>query len=403
MATIKVKFRPSTASGKEGTIYYQVIHDRKTRQITTGYKIFSYEWNCHKSTVTCHGDGTRLAYILSVRERIRIDMDRFGRIVHKLEKTRLEYTADDVVEEYEKMIEKNSIFRFMEGIIAKLKNNGRIRTAETYRASLNSFRRFRDGTDVMLESLSRDLMESYESWLRQRGISPNTISFYIRILRAVYNRALEEGLVENRDPFRKVYTGVEKTVKRALPMNIIKKIKNMDLTFKPELEYARDMFILSFMLRGMSLIDMAFLKKNDLRNGYVTYRRRKTGQKLMIQWTKDMQAIVDKYPTHHGDYLLPIIRNPHSIAIYAYRNAGYVINRQLKSLAVSLELPIPLTMYVARHSWASAARAKGIPTSVISEGMGHDSELTTKVYLASLDSSAIDRANALLLSELCQI
>ena len=177
----------------------------------------------------------------------------------------------------------------------------------------------------------------------------------------------------------------------------------MDLAFKPELEYARDMFILSFMLRGMSLIDMAFLKKNDLRDGYITYRRRKTGQKLMIQWTEDMQAIVDKYPTHHGDYLLPIIRNPHSIAIYAYRNAGYVINRQLKSLAVSLELPIPLTMYVARHSWASAARAKGIPTSVISEGMGHDSEQTTKVYLASLDSSVIDRANALLLRELCQI
>ena len=185
-------------------------------------------------------------------------------------------------------------------------------------------------------------------------------------------------------------------------MKIIKKIKSMDLSFKPATEYARDIFILSFMLRGMSFIDMAFLKKTDLSNGYVTYRRRKTGQKLIIEWTQDMQAIVDKYPTAGSEYLLPIIRNPNSIAIYAYRNAGYRINRHLRLIAHALDIQIPLTMYVARHSWASAAKAKGIPISVISEGMGHDSELTTQIYLASLDTSVVDRANSLLLRELNQ-
>lgn len=176
----------------------------------------------------------------------------------------------------------------------------------------------------------------------------------------------------------------------------------MDLTLRPEIEHARDIFILSFMLRGMSFVDMAFLKKSDLRNGYVTYRRRKTGQQLVIEWTPDMQAILDKYPKSETEYLLPIIRNPNSIALYAYRNAGYSINRHLRTIATSLELPIPLTMYVARHSWASAAKAKGIPISVISEGMGHDSELTTQIYLASLDTSVVDRANSILLRELNQ-
>ncbi len=290
----------------------------------------------------------------------------------------------------------------MEEIIAKLKMNGKVRTSETYKAALNSFRKYRDGEDIMLESLCRDTMESYESWQRKRGMSPNTISFYTRILRAVYNRAVEDGLTENRNPFRKVYTGIEKTVKRALPMKIIKKIKCMDLTLRPEIEHARDIFILSFMLRGMSFVDMAFLKKSDLRNGYVTYRRRKTGQQLVIEWTPDMQAILDKYPKSETEYLLPIIRNPNSIALYAYRNAGYSINRHLRTIATSLELPIPLTMYVARHSWASAAKAKGIPISVISEGMGHDSELTTQIYLASLDTSVVDRANSILLRELNQ-
>ena len=113
-----------------------------------------------------------------------------------------------------------------------------------------------------------------------------------------------------------------------------------------------------------------------------------------------MQDILDKYPENESFYLLPIIRNPNVVPLYAYRNVGYNINRHLRIIADSLELSIPLTMYVARHSWSSAAKARGIPISVISEGMGHDSELTTQIYLASLDTSVVDRANSLLIKDL---
>lgn len=400
MATIKVKYRPSNSADKEGAIYYQVIHERRPRQISTDYRVYRSEWNDQRSTVSCVSGSKRTSYILAVKEKIRADIDRLGRIIQNLERTRLNYTSEDVVTEYERLMEENSLFSYMEGIIVKLKYNGKIRTSETYRAALNSFRKYREGQDIMLESLSRDVMESYESWQRNRGMAPNTISFYIRILRAVYNRAVEEELTEDRHPFRKVYTGIEKTVKRALPIQMIKKIRNMDLAFKPSMEFARDMFMLSFMLRGMSLIDMAFLKKSDLKNGHVTYRRRKTTQLMSIEWTSEMQAIVDKYPDNNTEFLLPIIRNPDAVQIYAYRNVGYSINKHLHAIAEKLNLPIQLTMYVARHSWASAAKAKGIPTSVISEGMGHDSELTTQIYLASLDTSVVDRANAVLLKEL---
>ncbi len=400
MATVKVKYRPSCSATKEGSIYYQVIHERKPRQIATEYRVLRSEWNDHRSTVTCDNSSPRMAYILSVRERIKIDLDRFGRIIQQLQRTRLDFTADDIVEEYQRLIEENSLFCYMEGIIAKLKYNGKIRTAETYRAALNSFKKYRNGEDLMLECLNKDIMESYEAWQRSRGIALNTVSFYIRVLRAVYNRAVEEELTENRNPFRKVYTGIEKTVKRALPLPMIKKIKCMDLSFKPRLDFARDMFILSFMLRGMSLIDMAYLRKSDLQNGHLTYRRRKTSQLLTIEWTSDMQAIIDKYPVTDTEFLLPIIKNPNAVPIYAYRNVGHSINKYLREIALRLKIPIPLTMYVARHSWASAAKAKGIPISVISEGMGHDSELTTQIYLTSLDTSVVDRANSILLKEL---
>lgn len=402
MATVKVKFRPSTTIGKEGTIYYQLIHGRIPRQITTEYKVFSCEWNSQKSTVTCSNDSPRMSYILALREKIRADMERITRVIHSLDRKRLEYTCDEIVEEYERILDENSLFAYMEGVIAKLKFDRKMRTAETYRTALNCFKKFREGEDIMFEYLNRDLIESYEAWLRQKEMSPNTISFYLRILRAVYNRAVDAGLTEDRNPFRKVHTGVEKTVKRALPIQTIKLIKGMDLAFQPKTEYARDIFILSFMLRGMSFIDMAFLKKTDLNNGYLKYRRRKTGQQLVIKWTQDMQMIIDKYRDPDSEYLLPIIRNPDAITLYAYRNACYSINRQLRFIAESLELSVPLTMYVARHSWASAAKAKGIPISVISEGMGHDSELTTQIYLASLDTTVVDNANSLLLSELNQ-
>lgn len=150
----------------------------------------------------------------------------------------------------------------------------------------------------------------------------------------------------------------------------------------------------------MSFIDMAFLKKTDLKNGHVTYRRRKTGQQLTIEWTKEMQVILDKYPENASDYLLPIIRNPGTNEKCTYRNMGYTINHNLKAIAAIVGITIPLTLYVARHSWASAAKAKCIPLSVISEGMGHDSEATTQIYLASLDTSVVDHANSLIISSL---
>lgn len=400
MASIKVKFRPSTVADHEGTIYYQIIHERKVRQLLSDYKVFSSEWDESRSMVTTTQKSERKSFILSIRERIRWDVERLTKIDRKLDANGLSYTADDVIDEFNRYADEYSLFNYMESIIAKLKQNGKVRTSETYKSTLNSFKKFREDEDIMLDCLTSEIMEAYEAWHHKCGVAPNTISFYTRILRAAYNRAVEDDIIENRNPFRKVYTGVDKTVKRALPLPVIKKIKALDLSLNASLDFARDMFLMSFFLRGMSFIDMAFLKKTDLKNGYVTYRRRKTGQQLIIEWTKEMQLILDKYHENESDYLLPIIRNPGTNERCTYRNVGYNINHNLKTIARMVGVTIPLTLYVARHSLASAAKAKGIPLSVISEGMGHDSETTTQIYLASLDTSVVDKANSLILKSL---
>lgn len=400
MALIKVKFRPSAVTGLEGTIYYQIIHERKVRQLMTGFRVFPDEWDEKRSIVTSTPENGRKPFIFSVRELIRADIERLTKIDRRLDANELVYTADDIVDEFIRYGREYSLFNFMESVIAKLRYNGKIRTSETYKSALKSFRMYRKDEDIMLDCITSATMEDYGSWLKKRGVAPNTVSFYARILRAVYNRAVEEEIIENRNPFRHVYTGVDKTVKRALPLSVLRKIRNLDLSQSVALDYARDIFMMSFYLRGMSFIDLAFLRKTDLRHGYVTYRRRKTGQQLVIEWTKEMQMILDKYPENKSDYLLPIIRNHGANERNTYLNVGYRINRNLKRIAGMVGVTVPLTLYVARHSWASAARSKGVPLSVISEGMGHDSETTTRIYLASIDASLVDKANALILKSL---
>lgn len=397
MATVKVKFRPSSIEGHEGRIYYQIIHERKTRQIVTDYRLFVSEWDEQRSTVVRHIQSNRSDHLVSIRERIRSDMDRFDKVIMKLEERRKAYSAADVIDEYCACESKLTLFNEIEESIGRLSEHGRIRTAQTYASALSSIKKYRQDKDIFLDEVSSTVMEGYQAWLHQRGAAPNTVSFYFRILRAVYNRAVDDGLTENRRPFRHVYTGVDKTVKRGLPLAMMKKIKNLDLSMKPELAYARDIFMLSFMLRGMSFIDMAYLKKTDLNHGFITYRRRKTRQQLTIAWTADMQRILDRYPANETIYLLPIICKVGSNERSVFKNAGEKINRRLKTIGEMVGATIPLTMYVARHSWASIAKSKGVSLSVISEGLGHEKESTTRIYLSSLDSSVVDKANKMIL------
>ena len=395
MASVKVKFRPSTVSGREGTLYYQIIHNRVVRQINTEYKLFVSEWDCHSETVVLHHlspEQERNNYLLSISSRIRWDKDRLNKIIHTLSQSG-RFVTDDIVVRFRGGRQEQSFNDYICQQIARLKRLGKIRTSETYMAALRSFSGFMNDKAVLFDQLNADLIAEYEAYLKGRGNSPNTVSFYMRILKAVYNRAVEDGLTEQRHPFKSVYTGVEKTMKRALSLNDIRRIKGVDLSLKPSLDYACDMFLFCFYTRGMSFIDMAYLRKKDLQNGTLSYRRRKTGQQLFIKWEKCMQDILDKYPINETEYLLPIITKQDEDYRKQYANKLHHVNYLLKKIGKLLDLPIPLTMYVGRHSWASIAKSRNVPVSVISEGMGHDSENTTQIYLASLDTTVVDKAN----------
>ena len=402
MTSIKVKFRPSSTIQKEGTLHYQIIHHREVRKLRTGYRLFPSEWNTvlKRINVSAGKNEERRLYLRALKKHIDADLFKIKECINRLKQENKPYTADRIVELYSTYERSCTFLLYGKELLVELKKIGKVRTADTYRNALGSFERFlNDRADIPLEDMDSNLMIAYESWLKGTGICPNTSSYYMRNLRAIYNRAVEQGFVTQQNPFKHVYTGIDKTKKRAVSLDVIREIRDLKLT-KKSLIFARDIFLFSFYTRGMSFVDMAFLKKKDLQNGILTYRRNKTGQLLFVKWEKPMQEIVDKYDTVSTPYLLPVIKDMNADARRQYKNAAHLVNDKLKKLGVRLGLDIPLTSYVARHGWASIARSRNIPLATISEAMGHDSEKTTRIYLASLDTSSVDKANSQILKAL---
>jgi len=287
---------------------------------------------------------------------------------------------------------------FVQKLREKFITQNKVRLAETYHSAIKSFNKYRNGTDTLLKDIDGKLIEDYENYLKQNNLTLNTISFYMRILRAIYNKAVREGIIADKKPFAHVFTKNAKTAKRAISINDIKKIANAQITNKTE-AMARDLFLFSFYTRGMSFIDIVFLQKTDINGAYLIYKRKKTGQELKIAWRKEMQELVDKYSSIDNLHLLGILdsNSPTSLRKqYHYKQC--LINLALKRIANRLNLGVNLTMYVARHSWATIAKQKNVPLSVISDGMGHHSEKTTRIYLQSIDAEVIDRTNAKLIS-----
>lgn len=400
MTKIKIKFNPAIKKHCPGVLVYQIIHGKVVKQIQTNYLIYPEEWNERLSRLVMpETDKQRKGYLMEIKYSITKDLERLRKIVNAMEHSCCHYSVDDIVSQFVKYKVQNSLFGFMEVVIADLREAGKMRLAEAYSTTKNSFRRFCKNKDMELEFIDSELIVSYENYLRNCGLCPNSSSFYLRNLRAVYNRAVDRGLTIQRYPFKYVYTGVDRTIKRAVSVKVIKQIKALNLSNKPFMDFAKDMFMFSFYTRGMSFVDMAYLRKKDLKDGILSYRRRKTGQLLCIKWESCMQELVNKYKVSQSPYLLPII-NPTNVWIeerMQYVYALHRVNYGLKKIGCRLGLVMPLTMYVARHTWASIAHSKNIPLSVISESLGHDSESTTRIYLASLDNMVIDNANRVIL------
>ena len=321
------------------------------------------------------------------------------------------------------MVERRAtkLLAFLELEVESLNRRNQLGLAENYRYSGNSFRDYLSTShrqDVPLSRVSAELLIAYQQWLWDRGIQRNTSAFYLRNLHAVYNKAVAQGLVTDRKPFGLVQTNITHTEKRAVSPELIRDISTLDIPGglvrlgqnprkKPfmrmlrELTFSRDTFIFCFCARGLTFVDFAYLKRENIQHGCIVYERRKTGQHLKVEIQPQMQAFIDKYAVARGPYLFPVLTSTDvKEAHKQYNSAIRRYNKHLNRLSKMLGLDLPLTSYVSRHSWATAAYHADLPVSHLSEGMGHTSEKTTRIYLKSLERSKIDRENKQLLDRI---
>lgn len=286
------------------------------------------------------------------------------------------------------------VLDFMRGQIDLLYNANRLGTAQNYEKTLKCFAQFLRGRDVSFEDVNELLIGRFNAYLLGRGMVRNSVSFYMRVLRAVYNKAVKMKLAEQCFPFEDVYTGIDRTRKRAVTESVVAKLYKMQLPLGSNMALARDVFIFSYFTRGMAFVDVAYLKRENIKGGFISYSRRKTGQHLLIRVEPAIREIMERYTSSCRQYVFPIIYadNPRD-AYRQYRQGLNIYNWYLKQLAQKLNIEDNLTSYVARHTWATTARKHNIPISIISAGMGHTTEQTTRIYLDNLENGFIDDAN----------
>ena len=253
--------------------------------------------------------------------------------------------------------------------------------------------------ELLLNEVNSSLIERWERWLRQRNVSLNTISCYMRSMRAIYNKVEKtSSMIPHNNPFIHAYTGYARTRKRSIGLDDIRALRTANLRQGSPQAYARDIFLFSIYALGMPFIDIAFLRKSQVCNGFICYQRHKTHQPIHIRIEPCMQEIIDRYQTHISDYVFPFITetNPKS-AYKQYKTHLRSYNRHLQQLAQKVGLQGQLSSYTVRHTWASIAYQRGIELPVISKALGHTNPQTTQIYIRELANDCIAKVNKQLL------
>ena len=321
-------------------------------------------------------------------------------------------SLDDFVEQQQKKEEekKEYVKRYFEKYIVELEMSDRIKNARYYRCCMNCLMDFTNGIDVEFKSIDGVFLNDYATWMQvKKKLHKNTIGNRLRGLKAIFNRAISDKVIsENITPFKefKVSKYREETTKRAISKQDIERVINLDLksisdekTF-PFYDFARDIFIFSYLGCGINIVDIAFLKyANIIDNDRLQFRRSKTKKIISFRLHPIAKEIIEKYRKKkhkQTDYVFPIfndeIQKTMKEQYYKLDYQTRYVNKYLRKIGKHLNISLKLTSYVARHSFATVLKRSGVNTSIISEAMGHSSEKVTQVYLDSFENDQIDEA-----------
>ncbi len=352
MASIKFHLRVSVAKDETPKrLFIRMIHERQSVSISLPYKLYDQEWDAKKQQAIVQPLSPRRNYLEKVNRVIREERRRLYLLIEDMEK-RHSYTVKELLESYIGRNKDSYVKIYVDKLCSELCQQGKERTARAYGTVVNKLIRFSGNTDITFEDIDNCLVGYFENDMKREGKSSNTISFYMRNLRAIYNKALKEKLFisDGTDIFKDVFTGAETTVKRALTKEEMVLLTNLEIT-DPGLHEALRIFLFGFFARGMSFVDMAYLKKEDYINGVITYKRKKTKQYIEIKATTQIRRILQSFKkeTKDSPYLLPIIKGIAKPTRLQYESALRLQNKRLKILAQMCGIHKTLSTHCARH------------------------------------------------------
>ena len=402
MATVKTVIRKTKLADGSFPIALRIIKDRKSKFFQTVFRAYPNEWNNTTGSFTNKNANS------SQNNRLLLKFkDKALKILSDLEMEKEGFNLED----FEKRFRVTSnpvnqnVFYFWDEIVNEMISAGRIGNAQANIDTRHSVKLFHKSTKLMFQEITPGFLYKYEVFLRSRGGSDGGIGVKMRTIRALYNFAIERNITkEEFYPFKtyKISKLKGKSPKKALNIDQVKKIIDLDLNKYPSFTNTRNYFVFSFYTRGMNFADMMKLKWKAIDNDKIFYTRSKTKGNFMIKILPPVREILDYYLENSlgTKYVFPILLKDELTPLQLENRKHKTLqryNKELKEIAKICGIDKQLSSYVARHSFANCLKQKGVATDVISESMGHQNLAVTQAYLKELDSSVLDEASELLL------
>lgn len=391
-ATVNVVlFKSKTLANGEHPLMIRVCKDNKKKYKSLGISIHPQFWDFDKNKPRKNCPNKEQIQTL-ISDNIK---DLSGSILDFKTENK-EFTATKVIERVKEPSLKKTVEQLFDSEINRLQGEGRLKYASTYKELKASLLNFNMHLDIYFSEIDINWLKRYEAYLRTKGLADNSIGVRFRTLRTLFNKAISENIIKSDYyPFKayKVSKLRKGTVKRAITKADIELIIN----HKVESDYSQlaiDLFYFSYLSGGINFVDMAYLKADNIIDKRLIYNRKKTKKLIKLPMQEKALHIIDKYKSDNC-YLFPVLSDFHKTEVQKANRIHKVlakVNKCLKEIGTELNLPIDITTYVARHTYATVLKRSGVNTSIISESLGHSSEKITQIYLDSFENSQIDEA-----------
>lgn len=378
-------------------LFIRLSHNRRTKYLSLGVSVMPEHWNADKQQIdeSCPQKRTH-------QLAIDTQIETLQKKIRRLEALEIEVTFETLLDNTAKG-SRQTIAEYTERQIKQLKQTGKISTSIKYQATLTSLRRFRS-MNIPFNEITPKFLTDFELFLHDQKLTSNSIATKFSVLKAIYNKAVVDKVcfcTENPFASYKVGRLWTSTRKRAIRKEDVQRLMHAPLPYtrSPYLEFARDIFLFSYLSAGINFKDISTLRYCDIDDDRIYYARHKTKKEMTCHLVPQVKEIFAKYnnPNHNElDYIFPILnRHVHATEQQIHNRIHKVlvhVNKGLRYWSHLLGLKTILTTYVARHTFATVLKRSGVNIAIISESLGHSDLSTTQIYLDSFENSQIDEA-----------